>query len=742
MLKKIHKSFSRLEKILLAVSILTFFISGSFIIRGFWVQNTHTVPSDGGEFVEGSIGQIDQNFMLNPLFTFGAKSNSAEADITQLVFAGLMRYNSETETQEDFLADHTLSRDKKTYTFTLKKDLRWHDGYPITADDVIFTFRDIIQHPDFENEFLRSAFEGVEIKKIDQKTVTFRLAEPYKFFLTNFTVGLIPRHALLKTPVKNLSIDSFSQSPIGAGPYKFETISQKDPDFDEIRLSKFKDFILQKPKIDFITFRLYHSTEELEKNIDELDGVRPNLKTEDMVDTKHQKFEKLSFNLPQYIAVFINMENDIFKGKEGKKMRWALQLATNKEKILNQIPGKRIDTPLLEIDEKNWLSEYDLQKASGALKDSGWILKSKIPQEKPTEENTESDTEKTTEKAINTNNLHAVPSEKARYLKEPSELLRTDTTNNSFFITGRFPEGTTSIKVNNYTLQKFDQNGTEWTYKASTEIGTLKKGQNTYKIQFIKEDQIIDEETITINLTEQTEEPAAEPKEPETQTPETEEPTELTDDPEVQPEEPAVEPEVTKEEYRVNNKNEELTLKILTATSPSYLKDTAEIIKEQWKKAGIKVEIEALDNPELIEKIKQRNYTLLLYGQNLGYNTDAFPYWHLSQVKQGLNLSEYQNFEASILIEEIRKTHDEELRQENLKKLEKIISEDTPAVFLYSPEYILNINKNIKNVKIENLSLYPDRFSNVESWYIHSERVFKEGTGWTSFIPWFWKQIF
>ena len=131
-----------------------------------------------------------------PPRVFGKKNNSVEADLTQLIFAGLMRFNAETGEYEDYLADHILSEDKRIYTFRLKEGLTWHDGIRITSDDVIFTFRDIIQHPNFNNEFLKASFDGVIIEKIDDRTVTFEIVQPYKFFLTNFTVGIVPKHLL------------------------------------------------------------------------------------------------------------------------------------------------------------------------------------------------------------------------------------------------------------------------------------------------------------------------------------------------------------------------------------------------------------------------------------------------------------------------------------------------------------------------------------------------------------------
>lgn len=415
--------------------------------------------------------------MLNPVLTFGQKANSIEADLCSLIFAGLMRFDSETGKHRDFLADHILSSDKKKYTFRLKENLIWHDGEKLTADDVIFTFRDVIQNPDFKNEFLKVSFSGVEIKKIDERTITFTLPKPYKFFLTNFTVGVLPRHLLEHTPVKNFHLDSFNQMPIGAGPFKFDNVSTENTKFDEIRLSKFKSFPFEKAKIDFLRFRLFHQKNDLILQLNELDSVRPALAEEIDLFPLSAKFKKYPFFLPQYVAVFVNMNREIFSAETGEKMRWALSLATDKNEILNEISGRRVDTPLLEIDSQNWLSETDLQKARGGLKDSGWFLPSQLEKENENE------------------------AAEINWISRPTKNEIWETTETNFFIAGEFPPGTKKVLVDDYKLNLFNPEKGEWSFNASLELGTLKFGENIFTIKFFDEKDLnLGEDKITIIL--------------------------------------------------------------------------------------------------------------------------------------------------------------------------------------------------------------------------------------------------
>ena len=80
--------------------------------------------------------------------------NEADADVSSLIFSGLVRYNVESGLFEEDLATHTLSDDQLTYTFTLKTT-PWQDGTEVSAEDVYFTYHDIIQAPDFNNPVLK-----------------------------------------------------------------------------------------------------------------------------------------------------------------------------------------------------------------------------------------------------------------------------------------------------------------------------------------------------------------------------------------------------------------------------------------------------------------------------------------------------------------------------------------------------------------------------------------------------------
>jgi len=169
-----------------------------------------------------------------------------------------------------------------------------------------------------------------------------------------------------------------------------------------------------------------------------------------------------------------------------------------------------------------------------------------------------------------------------------------------------------------------------------------------------------------------------------------------------------------------------LSFFLVTVDQPK-MKEMALLLKENWEKIGAKVEIKTIDLNELERTtIKKRDYDALLFGQILGKTKDLFPYWHSSQKgEMGLNLSNYENKEVDKLLEEEREELNQEKREEKLKKVESLIKDDCPAVFLVSPDYLYFAKEKIKGIETFLLFDPCQKFENVGDWYIKTKRVLK-----------------
>lgn len=175
-------------------------------------------------------------------------------------------------------------------------------------------------------------------------------------------------------------------------------------------------------------------------------------------------------------------------------------------------------------------------------------------------------------------------------------------------------------------------------------------------------------------------------------------------------------------------KEEKIVLKffLVTADQPILVK-TAEILKEQWKKIGVSIEIKKFKIEDLKrEIIPKKDYDALLFGEVMGQIPDPFPFWHSSQKGEiGLNLSNYENKKADELLEKIRENLDEEKRGEDLEKFQEILIEDLPAIFLYNPDYLYFVSNKIKGINSDIILTPAQKFDDIENWYIKTKRVLK-----------------
>ncbi len=178
-----------------------------------------------------------------------------------------------------------------------------------------------------------------------------------------------------------------------------------------------------------------------------------------------------------------------------------------------------------------------------------------------------------------------------------------------------------------------------------------------------------------------------------------------------------------KNNVRSNKDGTQLELEITTSSWPELLL-VAEAIKKQWENLGIVVTIKTLSIPEIQQAIKDRNYTMLLFGEVLGLDPDPFSFWHSTQKRDpGLNLALYDNKDADGLLDEARQTLDIEKRRSLYDQFQKIVVADAPVVFLYSPDYLYLQPTKIKNNIAEIIAVPSNRFDTVHEWYIDTKRV-------------------
>ena len=616
---------------------------------------------------------------------------SLSHDLTQLIFSGLTKYDPKTQSIVGDLADYTVNSDGTEYSFVIKEGAKWHDGEPVTADDILFTYNTLIKDPDFHGAILNyNDYSGIKIIKADERTVQFLLEKVDYFFLTKTITGILPKHLLENESPSLLTSSPFNYNPIGSGPYRYVS-TNSFADHNEINLEIFENYYGEKPYIRNVIFKIYEDYKALFRHTSSFDVIR-NVPKEYLEQINKKKFDIHRYSLPQYVAVFMNTESPILKNKN---IRLALQLGTDKNAIADYTGEKQIiDTPLLEIDQENWVNQFSINKANGALFETDWKIPNKEALALPEENNEE---------------------EGGNYITSPNNGRDFQTADSSITIAGEAPANTKAIIINDYELQKFIPGSKSWSYIAKTDFGNLKEGENLfeiYRIDFNGEKTLLDSITITYGTTEILKE-----EEKEKVATENENAIDLP--------------------TRTNQAGEKLSLKLITTKTPSIYPEIAKKLKEQWGKIGVEINIESYESADFYNALKNREYDLLIFGQNLGYNLDAYPYWHSSQAKaEGYNLSQFKNFVVDSLLEKVRYEGNEEERQKTLKEIQKVMSEEVPAIFLYSPDYYLSISKEIHNTYFDHLATHSDSVIYLPEWFIKKDYLLKEGVGISTFFSW------
>lgn len=175
-----------------------------------------------------------------------------------------------------------------------------------------------------------------------------------------------------------------------------------------------------------------------------------------------------------------------------------------------------------------------------------------------------------------------------------------------------------------------------------------------------------------------------------------------------------------------NGKKEYLILR-LTALDIDETKKTTELIQDYWKNIGVKTLVETVPVLKMQNEIlKNKNFEALFYGISVANNADLYSFWHSSQAKEGgWNLTGYSSPEADKLLTEIRSGTNSDILLKDEQKLQAIIMEDIPAIFLYSPIYTYVQSKKIKGFNAVNIRLPYERFDSIADWYMLVGRRFK-----------------
>lgn len=169
----------------------------------------------------------------------------------------------------------------------------------------------------------------------------------------------------------------------------------------------------------------------------------------------------------------------------------------------------------------------------------------------------------------------------------------------------------------------------------------------------------------------------------------------------------------------------------LSTSEASELKAVAQNLKTSWGELGVPVNVQVFATGDLKETIvRPRKFDALFFGQVLGLGGDPYPFWHSSQrLDPGLNITSYANTKVDKILDSARVETDELKRSTYYHNFSDEVAKDSPAIFMYAPEFIYVIPQNIHGLKLDAITVPSDRFLNIYEWYADTERI------WEVFAP-------
>ena len=328
-------------------------------------------PTVGGDIIFASIGAPTT---FNGLYS----SDNASSEVISLVFEGLVNSDPSLAPEPALAERWEISDDGLEYTFYLKKGVKFHDGTPMTANDVKFTYS-IPLDEDYDGP-RASDFEKIkEFDVIDDHTIKIILSEEKVDFIWTASYEILPEHILKDVPVAELQNHEFNRTqPIGTGPFKFvEWVEgqyikvERNPDYHGDNY------------LNSVTYKIVPDANAVLAQLGVGEVNLANVAATDYPTVEEWvnqgKMEIATIPALSYTYLGYNLTNPLF---EDKKVRQAMTHALDRETMIAAVMNGRgtvANAPESPVswaydDSKIPVFEYDVEKAKSLLAEAGWTL--------------------------------------------------------------------------------------------------------------------------------------------------------------------------------------------------------------------------------------------------------------------------------------------------------------------------------------------------------------------------------
>ena len=334
-------------------------------------------PTTGGAYTEALIGSLGR---LNPLLD---AANPADRAVDRLLFSSLIRFDSRGSAQGDLTDSWGISQDGTVYNFSLRNEAVWHDGTSVTSEDVIFTIEllrdeNLPLPPD-----LQEFWSQIEVGALNEKTLQFKLPEPFSPFLDHLTFGILPKHLLGNMTAQEIINSPFNLDPVGSGPYKFDSFQMENEEISGVALTAFDDYYEQQPYIEEVFFQYYPDSPSAFAAYKEGEVMGISEITADVLDSalKETDLNLFTGRRSRLNLVFLNLDIPTLPFFQDPVVRRALLMGINRRWIVDRILGGQAIIAHGPVFPESWAYyegieqlNYDSEAALDLLKEAGYTI--------------------------------------------------------------------------------------------------------------------------------------------------------------------------------------------------------------------------------------------------------------------------------------------------------------------------------------------------------------------------------
>lgn len=290
-------------------------------------------PAEGGVYTEALVGSLGR---LNPLLD---QNNPADRDINRLIFSSLVKFDARGLPVPDLAESWGVSMDGTIYNFSLRPNAVWHDGQPVTVEDVLFTIELIKADSSFFPADVREMWRQVQIKELPDNKLQFILPEPFAPFLDYLTFGIVPRHLLEGTPPEQIAASAFNLAPVGSGPYRFERLIIENGQAIGVELRSFERYYSRKAYMEQVIFRYYPTSAAALQAYRDGQVLAIGELTMDVLPQAlaDPTLNVYSGRLPELSLVLFNLNNPEVPFLQDPKLRRALLMGLNRQQIVDKL---------------------------------------------------------------------------------------------------------------------------------------------------------------------------------------------------------------------------------------------------------------------------------------------------------------------------------------------------------------------------------------------------------------------